>query len=165
MTQVTIDFGAPPRNGWQKLVSELLVENLEASIRFWTTTLGFRIAYQRPEDGFVYLERPEGAQIMLCRRAGLWETAALERPYGRGVMFQIYVESISETLSNLSKAGWPLYAGPREVWRRWGDRMGGKREIFVQDPDGYLIMIAEDLGERPAPNGEKTGSDGRPPTS
>jgi hypothetical protein len=25
----------------------------------------------------------------------------------------------------------------------------GQREIFVQDPDGYLIMVAHDLGERP----------------
>jgi catechol 2,3-dioxygenase-like lactoylglutathione lyase family enzyme len=146
---VVIDYGAPPRSGWRKLVSELLVENLEISLDFWTTLLGFRIAYQRPENGFVYLERAEGAQVMLCERAGVWETGPLERPYGRGVMFQVYVASISETLSSLSEAGWPLYTGPRDVWRRWGDRMGGKREICVQDPDGYLVMIAEDLGERP----------------
>ena len=111
--------------------------------------LGFEIAYQRPEEGFAYLERPEGAQIMLCQRSGNWETAPLRRPFGRGVMFQIYVESIAKVLSTLSDAAWPLHAGPREVWRRYGDREGGKREIFVQDPDGYLIMIAEDLGERP----------------
>ena len=43
----------------------------------------------------------------------------------------------------------PPYAGPRAIWRRWGDREGGKREFFVLDPNGYLIMRAEDLGERP----------------
>jgi hypothetical protein len=37
----------------------------------------------------------------------------------------------------------------RDVWRRIGDRKGGQREIFLQDPDGYLVMVAQDLGERP----------------
>ena len=46
-------------------------------------------------------------------------------------------------------AGWPLYAGPREVWRSVGDRQAGQREIFVLDRDGYLVMVADDLGERP----------------
>lgn len=142
-------YGAPPRTGWARLVCELLVEDVETSLDFWMKMLGFEIAYQRPEEGFAYLERPEGAQIMLCQRSGNWETAPLRRPYGRGVMFQIYVENIAKTLSILSDGGWPLHAGPRDVWRRYGDREGGKREIFVQDPDGYLIMIAEDLGERP----------------
>jgi hypothetical protein len=35
------------------------------------------------------------------------------------------------------------------VQERYGDREGGKREVIVLDPDGYLIMLAEDLGERP----------------
>lgn len=26
---------------------------------------------------------------------------------------------------------------------------GGQREVFVQDPDGYLVMAAESLGSRP----------------
>jgi hypothetical protein len=29
-----------------------------------------------------------------------------------------------------------------------GDRENGQREIFVQDPDGYLVMLAEEIGER-----------------
>jgi catechol 2,3-dioxygenase-like lactoylglutathione lyase family enzyme len=149
---MAIDYGAPPRAGWQKLVSEVLVENLATSLHFWTKMLGFGVAYQRPEEGFAYLERPEGAQIMLCQRADVWETGLMERPFGRGVMFQISVDALATTLSDLSDAGWPLHAGPREVWRRYGDRMGGRREIFVQDPDGYLVMIAENLGERPLPS-------------
>lgn len=144
-----IDYGAPPKAGWAKLVCELLVENVHASLTFWTDILGFEVAYQRPEQHFVYLEHRDGAQIMLCQRSGNWETGTMERPYGRGVMFQVYVGSIADVLSRLAAADWPLHAGPREVWRRYGDREGGKWEIFVKDPDGYLVMIAEDLGERP----------------
>lgn len=150
MTEIQpTDYGAPPRGGWARLVCELLVEDLGASRAFWEGLLGFGVAYQRPEQHFVYLERPDGAQIMLCQRSGKWETGALERPYGRGVMFQVFVEGLAEVEAALERAGQPLYAGPREVWRRWGDREGGKREIVVQDPDGYLVMLAEDLGERP----------------
>jgi catechol 2,3-dioxygenase-like lactoylglutathione lyase family enzyme len=143
-----VDYGRPPKGGWAKLVCELLVDDLSASLAFWRTLLGFEIAYQRPDQGFAYLERPEGAQIMLCQRSGNWETGPLERPFGRGVMFQVFVDDLSPSSAALAAAGVRFTAGPREVWRRWGDREGGKREIVVQDPDGYLVMIAEDLGER-----------------
>ena len=148
-TPMQADHGAPPVTGWARLVSELLVEDIVASIAFWTKTLGFRVAYQRPEQRFAYLERPEGAQIMLCQRSGVWETGVLERPFGRGVMFQIAVDDLATVEASLAAAGWPLHTGPREVWRRHGDREGGQREIFAQDPDGYLVMIAQRIGERP----------------
>lgn len=143
------DMGAPPRSGWARLVPELLVEDIAISLLFWRDRLGFAIAYQRPEERFVYLERPDGAQIMLSQRSGRWETAALERPLGRGAMFQVYVDDIDAVSASLAAAGSKLCAGPREVWRSYGDREGGQREIFVQDPDGYLVMIAQNIGERP----------------
>ena len=143
------DYGSPPKSGWAKLVCELLVEDIDSSLQFWRDRLSFSIAYQRPEQKFVYLECENGAQIMLCERSGKWETAELEPPFGRGVMFQIYVDQLAPIVDALAASDWPLVEGPREVWRRWGDREGGKREIVVQDPDGYLIMVAEDLGERP----------------
>jgi catechol 2,3-dioxygenase-like lactoylglutathione lyase family enzyme len=147
---MSIDYGRPPKGGIAKLVSELLVEDLSQSLYFWREVLGFEIAYQRPEQKFVYLERPEGAQVMLCERSeGRWETALMEKPYGRGVMFQIYISSIDPIIRRLKDLREPIYAGPKEVWRRYGDREGGRREVVVLDPNGYLVMLAEDLGERP----------------
>ena len=67
-------------------------------------------------------------------------------------MFQVYVTSIEPVQQSLKAAGWPLYAGPREVWRKVGDCQSGQREIFVLDPDGYLVMVAHDLGYRSALN-------------
>ena len=64
-------------------------------------------------------------------------------------MFQLYVEALASVLAALLAAGWPLYHPEREVWRRTGDRESGQREVFVLDPDGYLIMTAERIGERP----------------
>lgn len=143
-----MDYGRPPKSGFAKLAPELLVTDLEHSLAFWKDMLGFKIAYQRPEQGFCYLEHDDGAQIMLCKRSGKWEMGELQLPFGRGAMFQIYLSSITPALTRLLQADWPITEGPREVWRRWGDREGGKREIILQDPDGYLIMLTEDLGER-----------------
>lgn len=140
--------GVPPKNEWSSLVPELLVEDIDASLAFWRDILGFEIAYDRPEQFFAYLERPEGAQIMLCQRSGKWETAAMERPFGRGVMFQIHVDDLDPVIDAVANAMWPVYSPLREVWRRTGDRESGQREIFVLDPDGYLLMMNSDLGER-----------------
>ena len=130
------------------MVPELHVADIAASLDFWQALLGFAIAYRRAEERFVYLERPEGAQIMLCQRHGRFETGAMQYPLGQGAMFQLSVDAIDPVIAALSAAAWPLYAPPREIWRRTGDREGGQRELFVQDPDGYLVMVAEKIGER-----------------
>ncbi len=88
---------------------------------------------------------------MLCQRAGRWETGPLERPVGRGVMFQIYVDDLEPILAAATLAGCSPHTPIREVWRRTGDRETGQREVFYQDPDGYLLMIAQEIGERQAP--------------
>ncbi len=131
------------------MVPELLVSDFGVSLAFWRDLLGFRVAYARPEQHFAYLERSEGAQVMLCQRAGNWETGPLEQPFGRGVMFQVYVSDIAAIEARIAATATPLHHGPREVWRRTGDRESGQREVFVLDPDGYLIMVAMRIGERP----------------
>jgi catechol 2,3-dioxygenase-like lactoylglutathione lyase family enzyme len=150
---------APPKTGWAKMVAELHVTDLEASLTFWRDILGFDIAYERGAEKFVCLEHPEGQQIMLCQRHGRFETGSMQYPLGRGAMFQIYLRDISLILAKLAAQQWPIYLGPREVWRETGDRESGQREVFVQDPDGYLLMLAQNIGERPlAKADERSGS-------
>ena len=130
------------------MVTELHVADLDASLAFWKEILGFEIAFRRDEERFVYLEHPQGQQIMLCQRHGRFETGAMQPPLGQGAMFQIYFEEIRSVLTNLAARNWPIYLGPREVWRKTGDRESGQQEVFVQDPDGYLVMLARSIGER-----------------
>jgi hypothetical protein len=73
----------------------------------------------------------------------------MQLPFGQGAMFQAYFEDISPMLSRLTARRWPIYLGPREVWREVGDREAGQREVFIQDPDGYQLMLAQSIGERP----------------
>jgi len=64
-------------------------------------------------------------------------------------MFQIYLTDMKPVLDALAAREWEIYLGPREIWRRTGDQESGQLEVFVQDPDGYLIMIAQNTGRRP----------------
>lgn len=134
-----------------KLVPELVVADLEASLRFWCDLIGFSVAYDRPEAGFAYLNL-EGAQVMLEQRSiaeDQWVTGLLEAPLGRGINFQIEVPALQPTLERLAGAGWPLFAEPEEAWYRAGEVELGQRQFLVMDPDGYLLRLAEDIGERP----------------
>jgi catechol 2,3-dioxygenase-like lactoylglutathione lyase family enzyme len=140
--------GNLPKGGFNALVPELDVSDIEASLRFWCDLLGFEIAYDRPQAKFAYLQR-EGAQVMLCQINGNWEVGALERPFGRGINFQIAASALDPIVNALEAAGWPLYREPYEAWYRLGDNVeSGSREFLVQEPDGYLIRFAQNIGRR-----------------
>lgn len=141
--------GQPPAGGFAPLVPELLVTDIAASLHHWCAFFGFSIAYRRPSEGFAYLQRHDGCQIMLCARSGAWESGPLDRPFGRGVLFQLFVDDIAPIAARLAAADQPLHMPEREVWRSYGDRLGGRREIAAADPDGYLILFAQNIGTRP----------------
>ncbi|WP_460134148.1 bleomycin resistance protein [Pseudomonas sp. S1_E04] len=133
------------------LVPELIVTTLATSLGFWVDQLGFAIAYQRPEEGFAYLDL-HGAQIMLEQYdpdAGQWLTAPLAPPFGRGINLQIDVSAVSPILRRLAVLGWPLFRDVEDAWYRAGEVETGQRQFIVQDPDGYLVRLVERLGERP----------------
>ena len=139
--------GNAPRDGFADLVPELSVSNIQASLSFWRDLLGFEIAYDRAAARFAYLVRGR-VQVMLCELNGRWETAEMQRPFGRGINFQMVVDGIAPILSALAEAKWPLYEPPNEAWYRVGDQDVGQHEVLVQDPDGYLIRLVERLGTR-----------------
>jgi len=133
------------------LVPELIVTALTSSLDFWVTQLGFDIAYQRPEEGFAYLDL-QGAQIMLEQYdpdAGQWLAAPLEKPLGRGINLQIDVPAVAPVLQRLAAIGWPLFRDVEDAWYRAGEVEAGQRQFIVQDPDGYLVRLVQRLGERP----------------
>jgi catechol 2,3-dioxygenase-like lactoylglutathione lyase family enzyme len=155
---MSTDRNAPPKTGWSNIVTELHVTDLNASLAFWKDILGFEIAFRREEEKFVYLEHAEGQQIMLCQRHGRFETGPMQPPLGQGAMFQIYFDEIGSILTTLAAKNWPIYLGPREIWRRTGDRECGQEEVFVQDPDGYLLMLAKSIGEKVLVNADNQAS-------
>lgn len=142
--------GRIPAGGFAALVPELGVSDLQASLRFWCDLLGFAVAYDRPAARFAYLARG-GAQIMLCELNGRWDTGRLERPFGRGMNVQVMLDRLDPVLAALARASWPLFEAPSTAWYRAGPIEAGQLECLVQDPDGYLVRLAEPLGERLPP--------------
>ncbi len=146
-------IGSPPKSGFARSAVELIVMDHEKSLLFWTDVLGFGIAYRRPAQKFAYLERAEGAQVMIYERDGDWETGEFDLPLGRGLVIQVSVDDVDAVAKSVTAADVPFYVALREKWRDWGDRLGGQREFLVQDPDGYLVMVSQRIGTRPLPDG------------
>lgn len=134
------------------LVPELSVSDWLQSRRFYCDVIGFSVLYERPEEGFCYFDL-DGAQLMIDqigigRDFGL-DGAPLEKPFGRGLNLQIRVPNVHVILGRLAASGLEPYLALEEKWYRRGDREVGNRQFVVADPDGYLLRLFEDLGERP----------------
>ena len=134
---------------WAPLVPELSCRDLAASLDFYVRLLGFTAQFQRLEEGFAYLDR-EGAQLMLETVGEGWQTGPLSPPFGRGVNFQVEVADARALAATLEADGWPLFEALHEAWYRVDDTEHGQLQFLVQDPDGYLLRLAQILGERPA---------------
>jgi catechol 2,3-dioxygenase-like lactoylglutathione lyase family enzyme len=135
-----------------KLVPELDVSDLDVSRAFYVELLRFSVAWERPEERFVYLECGE-AQLMLEEAAGpgrRFRTAPLERPFGRGVNLQIQVDDVDALYSRLLSAGHVPLVPMEERWYRTGAAFRGNRQFVIADPDGYLLRLFRPLGVRPA---------------
>jgi catechol 2,3-dioxygenase-like lactoylglutathione lyase family enzyme len=134
------------------LIPELSIRDLPRSLAFYRH-LGFRVLYDRPEEGFARLALGT-AEIMLDQ-IGIdrdFDTGlgALPGALGRGMNLQIEVDDITPLLAALSKAGHPLHLQPETRWYRAGATELGNRQFIVADPDGYLLRFFQDLGTRPA---------------
>ena len=132
---------------WQKLVPELSVSDLRASLAFYTELLGFRILFTR--EGFAYLELEDTQFMLQAASQDSWETGELAFPFGRGINFQIELGDISPVHSRLVAGGVSLFRELQESWYRTGKVLSGQLEFLVQDPDGYLLRFCQFLGERP----------------
>lgn len=133
------------------LVPELLVTDLAASLAFWRDLCGVAVVHDRPAEGFAYIARG-GAHLMLEQSGiiGNWMTGPRERPYGRGIDFQIAVPDADAVAEALTAAGVVLFLDPETTWYRIGDEEAGVRQFLVQDPDGYLVRFPSSIGQRPA---------------
>jgi catechol 2,3-dioxygenase-like lactoylglutathione lyase family enzyme len=142
-----------PAMPFNALIPELAVVSLVESLRFYVDLLGFSVAYERPEEGFAFLEL--GAAQLMLDEIGRGRTfdagGPLERPLGRGLNLQIAVPAVAPLLAALATADWPLYLPLEEKWYRRDAAEFGNRQFVVADPDGYLLRLFEPLGSRNSP--------------
>lgn len=133
---------------FNKNIPELSVTDLDKSLQFYKTC-GFKISYERPEDKFVFLSLGE-IQFMLqeIQDDDKWQVGDLEYPLGRGINFQLELDSVDKIYEALKDNGYEIAFEMEENWYRLEDKELGNKEFLVQDPDGYLLRFTEDLGQK-----------------
>jgi catechol 2,3-dioxygenase-like lactoylglutathione lyase family enzyme len=130
---------------WNQMVPEITVANFNKSLEFYTTILGFQIRFTREEPSFAYLYQ-ETAQLMIEEyHSEGWNIEPLDRPFGRGVNFQIELEEIESIYKRIIESETPLFQEIEESWYQTNEELTGQREFLVQDPDGYLLRFCEVL--------------------
>lgn len=131
------------------LIPELYCANLQESLNFYTQTLGFHARFSRPENNFAMLER-QGAQIMLEQvdknSSRCWMTGELEKPFGRGINFQIETTDVEKLYAAAQQSKAKIFVPLEEKWYRIDNKSAGNKQFVVQDIDGYLLRFYEDLG-------------------
>ena len=68
-------------------------------------------------------------------------------PFGNGINFQLEVEDATAIFDKLKNNNYKIIFDMEENWYRQDNKLLGNKEFLVQDPDGYLLRISEDLGE------------------
>lgn len=129
---------------FNSLIPELMVTNLQRSVKFYTHLLGFTIEYSR--ERFVFLSFQE-SQLMISENDA-WNTGKLKFPFGRGINLQIEVKTISPLIQSLQRSKYPLFRDTQDNWYQQNDKLLGNREFLVQDPDGYLLRFFQSLGAK-----------------
>lgn len=140
---------------FNRLIPELAVADLTASLDFYVEKLGFRVEFERAEDRFAFLSF-EGSQLMIEEDNGGWITANPEFPRGRGINLQIETDNLENIERRVKFAGIPFFRETSENWYRISDETEeGVKEFLIQDVDGYLLRFQQFIGERKV-NVEKT---------
>ncbi|ALC18168.1 hypothetical protein DSOUD_3451 [Desulfuromonas soudanensis] len=129
------------------LTLTLAVDDLERTAQFYREILGQEL------ESFIPL--PGHPPVLLLHRAEATilfrESAALEglhpalfqnlerHPRGVGMMLELSTEDLGPTLRAIAR--FDLHV-PYEI----DDAQHRRREVWLHDPDGYLIVLSEDAG-------------------
>ncbi|HTL80048.1 MAG TPA: VOC family protein [Bacteroidia bacterium] len=125
----------------QKLTVNLMVENVDRSVKFYSDLLGFTTITSVPgEKGMIFaLIMKDEVSIMLQTL----ESFVANNPEfknektGGAILLYIDVKNIDEVFERVKKAKVGLYKEMHETFY-------GTKEFAIRDPDGYLISFAED---------------------
>ena len=127
---------------FNSLIPELTVSDIEKTKDFYLNTLGFKMEYERPEDGFAFLSLGEN-QMMFEQNNGNWSVGSLEYPYGRGINFEMTVADVERLYKSIVDSGIKPFREIKENHYRNGDEIIRQREFLIQDPDGYLLRFTD----------------------
>lgn len=126
------------------LIPEFAVRDCNASLRFYRDVLGFAVIYERPEEGFAFLQL--GAAKLMLDQIGAgraFRTIEPNMPLGQGLNLQITVVTLDPMLAALAGDGIALVLPLEMRSYRRGESLLQQRQFVVADPDGYLLRLCE----------------------
>lgn len=132
------------------MVPELEVRDIHQSLVFYTQVLDFHIRYERPLDGFAFIEYHSGneiAQIMLDQ-IGIgrsWVKLNEPKPLGLGVSFEIATSELDTIIKRLESHRHALKIPLETKTYRIAESTVTQRQIWLHDPDGYLLRFSEEV--------------------
>jgi len=131
------------------LYPELIVKELDRSEQFYVDVLEFVVEYRRDSERFLFLSYGD-AQLMLLEDNDNEhsQTGAMDYPRGQGVNFSIVTQNLQKIAKSLERREYPLRIPVRDQWHRQNDIEHGERQLWVMDPDGYLLRFIERIGTR-----------------
>lgn len=120
----------------------LFVGDLEGSTAFYRDVIG--LPFKLHGDGYVEFAT-EGTRFGLYDRNRLGELTGqdAEAPGRAGGEVVFLVGDVDAEAERLREAGVTILNGP--VDRAWGHRT-----LHVEDPDGFVVELAEEIPRRPA---------------
>jgi lactoylglutathione lyase len=120
----------------------LFVADLERSTAFYRDVVG--LPFKLQGDGYVEFAT-EGSRFGLYDRNRLGELTGqdAEAPGRPGGEVVFLVEDVDAEAERLRGAGARVLKGPL-------DRAWGHRTLHVEDPDGFVVELAEEIPRRPA---------------
>ncbi len=127
---------------FNKLIPELSVTNIDKSKEFYLN-IGFKIAYERKEDKFCFLELEEN-QIMIEEINDHWNTGTLEYPFGRGINISMEIKNFDTVYNNIKNNKYPLFKDIMKSKYEVAGNIYIDEEFLIQDPDGYLLRFTKE---------------------
>jgi lactoylglutathione lyase len=120
----------------------LFVADLERSVAFYRDVIG--LPFRLEGDGYVEFAT-QGARFGLYDRNRLAELTGQgkEPPEHPGGEVVLLVEDVDAEAARLRAAGATILSGP--VDRPWGHRT-----VHVEDPDGFVVELAEEIPRQPS---------------
>lgn len=124
----------------QKLTPNLIVRDVAASVAFYQAVLGLQPAIKVPEQPpYVFASVSNGSvEIFFNDQKTVAEDYPPlgSRPIGGALTQFIEVEGIQEVMAAVQKAGAKIVMPIK-------DQFYGMREFAFEDPEGWIITIAE----------------------
>jgi len=125
---------------FQKLTPNLVVRDVAASMEFYRSVLGFQPAITVPEQApYVFGSVTSGGvEIFFNDQKTVAEDypALGAKPIGGSLTLFMEVEGIEEVLAGVKKAGAKIVMPLKQQFY-------GMREFAFEDPEGWVVTIAE----------------------